>query len=134
MLNWLLRKRLERAFDKLSTELETKSFHEIELDKIIKATARNERARSFIRQRVALEYQFYEDVVPSNRVPELRRRLNLAAAERHAAIERGAHSHAHPEWAAAAVAETWILSRIEYLENAMDEATLNNVQRLINSI
>lgn len=89
------------------------SFNEDELRKIENATsgwlkkrARAEIAHSIYSWRPRIEKA--KSLPVAQRLDELKRLVNEATAARQSALQSGANSHGHPEWAAAAVCESWL--------------------------
>lgn len=89
------------------------SFNEEELKKIENATsgwfkksARLEisQAISEWRPRIETAKQLPED----QRDAALKQLVNEATEARHRALQKGANSHGHPEWAATATCESWL--------------------------
>lgn len=88
-------------------------FNEDELLKIENATsgwlkkrARTEITKSIRSWRPRIEKA--RALPEAQRQDELKRLVNEATTARHRAMQKGANSHGHPEWAAAAVCESWL--------------------------
>ena len=86
-------------------------FNEEELKKIIKATsgffrksARKAIARSLLETKTEIEHARKLDA--SKRRDTLVVLANRATENRHVALQAGANSYSHPQWAAAAACET----------------------------
>ncbi|MDX9766812.1 MAG: hypothetical protein RBT51_05695 [Ectothiorhodospiraceae bacterium] len=89
------------------------SFNEDELRKIERATSGllKKKARAAIAQSIRTWRPRIENAKPlpeARRMEELKRLVNEATAARQRALKNGANSHGHPEWAAAAVCESWL--------------------------
>jgi len=89
------------------------SFNEDELRKIESATSGwlKKKARVAIAQSIRAWRPRIEKAKPLpevQRMDELKRLVNEATAARQRALQNGANSHGHPEWAAAAVCESWL--------------------------
>lgn len=89
------------------------SFNENELRKIESATSGwlKKKARAAITQSIHAWRPKIEKakILPeAQRIDELKRLVNEATAARQRALQSGANSHGHPEWAAAAVCESWL--------------------------
>lgn len=114
------------------------SFNEDELLKIAEATsgpsgasARQEVARALAALRVKIESAKNLD---GDECREALKQLMLeATARRHEALQAGASDHGHPQWAAAAVCETWLhelllgtpegIARVEKLIDSLGDAS-----------
>lgn len=89
------------------------SFNEEELRKIETATSGwlKKKARAAITQSIR-EWRpviHKANLLPqAQRLNELKHLANKATEYRQCALQNGANSHGHPEWAAAAVCESWI--------------------------
>ncbi len=111
------------------------SFNEDELRKIESATsgwlkkkARTEITHSIDARRPIIEKA--KALTGEQRQVELKRLVNEATAARHRALRNGANSFGHPEWAAAAVCESWLhellvgsaesISRVEILIDKLE--------------
>jgi len=89
------------------------SFNEEELRKIENATSGwfKKSARTAISQSIASMRPGIENTkqLPGEqRNSALKQLVNEATAARHRALQRGANSYGHPEWAAAAAYESWL--------------------------
>lgn len=89
------------------------SFNEDELRRVWSATSgwfkkksRAEISRAIRSWRPKIENA--KTLPPEQRKDELVRLVNNATDARHRALQNGASSHGHPEWAAAAVCESWL--------------------------
>ena len=88
--------------------------HEEELEKIERATAGTNRTKAQSRISTAIS-SLRPQVEEARALPEgereeaIKRLLKDTTAARHKAVENGAASHDHPEWAAAAVCESWLM-------------------------
>ena len=88
-------------------------FNESELIKIEKATSGffKKAARAEIVQKllsVGLKIEAAKQLKGDEREVAIKKLVNEATDARHVAIQRGAASHGHPEWAAAAACESWL--------------------------
>ena len=89
------------------------SFNEDELRKIDNATSgwMKKKARTKITQYIRSwrpRIEKAQKLPDGERQDELKRLVNEATTLRHQALQNGANSHGHPEWAAAAVCESWL--------------------------
>ena len=89
------------------------SFNEEELRKIEKATSGwfKKSARTAIFQSISAlrpKIENAKQLPEEQRNTVLKRLVNEATSARHRALQKGANSHGHPEWAAAAVCESWL--------------------------
>jgi hypothetical protein len=89
------------------------SFNEDELRKIEGATSgwSKKKARTKITQSIRgwrPRIEKAKTLPKEQRQDELKRLVNEATATRQRALRNGASSHGHPEWAAAAVCESWL--------------------------
>jgi hypothetical protein len=89
------------------------SFNEDELLKIESATSGwlKKKARAAINQSIRTwrpRIDNTKTLPEAQRQDELKLLATEASAARHKALQNGANSHGHPEWAAAAVCESWI--------------------------
>ncbi len=89
------------------------SFNEDELRKIESATSGwlKKKARAKITKSISAWRPRIEKAKILREEPrqdELKRLVNEATAARQRALQNGANSHGHPEWAAAAVCESWL--------------------------
>lgn len=89
------------------------TFNEEELLKIQKATSgwfkkRTRNAISEAISRYSPEIDAAKKLSEEERKKSLMMLVNLATGERHAALQSGANSYAHVDWAAAAVIESWL--------------------------
>ena len=111
------------------------SFNEGELRKIEIATSGwlKKKARAAITQSIRAWRPRIEKakLLPeTQRKGELKGLVNEATAARNRALQNGANSHGHPEWAAAAVCESWLhellggsaesIARVEALIDKME--------------
>jgi len=109
------------------------SFNEDELRKIESATSGwlKKKARTRITQSICSWRPRIEKVkkLPEEqRQDELKRLVNEATDARQRAVQNGGNSHGHPEWAAAAVCESWLhelfggsAENIALVENLIDK-------------
>jgi len=56
-----------------------------------------------------------------------------AQIRRHAALQQGATSYGHPNWAAAAVCETWVTILIQHQSGTIDDSTFSRIHDLVHS-
>ena len=89
------------------------SFNEDELRKIEDATSGwfKKSARVAISQAISMLRPSIENVkqLPDEqRQAELKQLVNEATEARHRALQHGANSYGHPEWAATATCESWL--------------------------
>jgi len=88
-------------------------FNEDELRKIESATSGwlKKKARAAISQSIGAwrpRIEKAKTLFEAQRQEELKRLVNEATAARQRALQNSANSHGHPEWAAAAVCESWL--------------------------
>ncbi|MCF8143895.1 MAG: hypothetical protein K9N21_08260 [Deltaproteobacteria bacterium] len=111
------------------------SFNEDELRKIESATSGwlKKKARAKVTQSIRSwrpRIERAKTMPEGQRQDELKRLLNEATTSRHRALQIGANSHGHSEWAAAAVCESWLhellggsaesISRVETLIDKLE--------------
>lgn len=109
------------------------SFNEDELRKIESATSGwlKKKARARITQSILSwrpRIEKAKTLPEEQRLDELKHLVNEATAARQRAVQNGANSHGHPEWAAAAVCESWLhellggsVENIARVENLIDK-------------
>ena len=107
------------------------SFNEAELLKIEKATSGifKKKARNFILNALS-SLRPYVDEAMAKDEPErkemLKALVNQATGLRQEAVRQGASTHGHPEWAAAATCESWLLELL-----LGDKTSISRVEKII---
>jgi len=129
---------LERAARQMDQAHSAGTSHaEYELTKIATATAGNRRARQRIRDDLLAAEAIIDRAMtgdPQRRRAILTQALQSATAARQAALRSGARDFGHPEWAAAAAAETWYQATIEHLNGSLDAGTMRRIIGLVSAL
>lgn len=112
------------------------SFHEEELLKIKKAisgffrkSARTAVSETLLDTKVLIDEVQLIDL--SKRRASLDALLQEATRLRQRAVASGANSYSNPEWAAAAAAESWLLTLTQHEDGQVDNATRSRTEKLI---
>ena len=115
------------------------SFNEEELTKLKKATSGffRKSARKAIAQTLLetkAEIERVQKLDAPKRGDALLALANHATQKRHDALQAGAKSYSHPQWAAAAACESWLHSLVLRENDEIDDAALSRIEYLIDHL